>query len=223
LGSCAAIATVHQDKVMATARNSEVLSDCTNVLALESALRRKMLMSKKPKSNDIIRLCTSHRLIRTQPLPDPKFLSHFRLFCLCTAGRDGGSFSFELNALKEHLAFYMELLTLEGTPFSFENISVKVTTMEPRLIEAVENEVFSSVKIAFPQVSYSFWPERQKAMNYYQKVCFQIDAFNRDGLEFNLVDGGVTDWTQKLLSNKKERLFISAIGSERICQHFFKK
>jgi len=29
------------------------------------------------------------------------------------------------------------------------------------------------------------------------------------------VDGGFTDWTQQLLSNRKERLLISGMGSER--------
>jgi hypothetical protein len=31
------------------------------------------------------------------------------------------------------------------------------------------------------------------------------------------VDGGAVDWTQRLLSNAKERLVISGIGSERLC------
>ncbi len=56
LGTCAAMATVHQDKVMATARNSEVLSDCTNVLALECALRRREMLVTNPKSAESVRL-----------------------------------------------------------------------------------------------------------------------------------------------------------------------
>ena len=34
------------------------------------------------------------------------------------------------------------------------------------------------------------------------------------------VDGGVTNWTQQLFSNQKERLFISGIGAERACSVF---
>ena len=223
LGSCAAIATVHQDKVMATARNSEVVADSTNVLALEAAVRRRELLRKNPKSAQAIRLCASHRLVRAQPLPGPHFLSHFRLFCLCTAGRDEGNFAFEINALKEHLAFYLQLMSLDGSPFSFENRTVKVTAMEPRLAKVIENEVFENLENIYPQVAFSLWPERQQAMNYYQKVCFQINAANADGLEMNLVDGGATDWTQKLLSSKKERCFTSAIGSELACRLFLQK
>ena len=34
----------------------------------------------------------------------------------------------------------------------------------------------------------------------------------------HLADGGVVDWTQQLLSNAKERLVISGIGSDRVCK-----
>ena len=33
----------------------------------------------------------------------------------------------------------------------------------------------------------------------------------------SLVDGGFVDWTQRLLSDRKERLLISGIGTERLC------
>ena len=36
------------------------------------------------------------------------------------------------------------------------------------------------------------------------------------GTEHELADGGFTNWTQKLLSDKKERLLISGMGTERI-------
>ena len=32
-----------------------------------------------------------------------------------------------------------------------------------------------------------------------------------------LADGGCVDWTQKLLSDAKERLVISGVGSDRVC------
>jgi len=35
-----------------------------------------------------------------------------------------------------------------------------------------------------------------------------------------LVDGGFTTWTQQLLSNRKERLMTSGLGSERFCACF---
>jgi hypothetical protein len=35
-----------------------------------------------------------------------------------------------------------------------------------------------------------------------------------------LIDGGFTTWTQLLLSNRKERLLISGLGTERLCSQF---
>jgi hypothetical protein len=42
----------------------------------------------------------------------------------------------------------------------------------------------------------------------------------RAGLRLNLIDGGFTDWTQRLLSNGKERLFVSALGIELLAKRF---
>ena len=40
------------------------------------------------------------------------------------------------------------------------------------------------------------------------------------GRSLELADGGAVDWTQKLLSNAKERLVISGISDERLCSLF---
>ena len=49
---------------------------------------------------------------------------------------------------------------------------------------------------------------------------FHIRATATSGQQFELVDGGSVDWTQEFLSNAKERLVISGIGSERLCTEF---
>lgn len=50
---------------------------------------------------------------------------------------------------------------------------------------------------------------------YYHSLRFNVFATNRQGEEFFLIDGGLTDWTQKLLNNRKERFMTSAMGTER--------
>jgi hypothetical protein len=35
-----------------------------------------------------------------------------------------------------------------------------------------------------------------------------------------LIDGGLADWTQQLMNNRKERLMTSGLGSERLCACF---
>ena len=55
---------------------------------------------------------------------------------------------------------------------------------------------------------------------YYSGVRFQMYARDQAGTEYFIVDGGFTDWTQQLLSNHKERLLISGMGSERFVSLF---
>jgi hypothetical protein len=40
------------------------------------------------------------------------------------------------------------------------------------------------------------------------------------GREFEVIDGGLTTWTQRLPGNGKERLLISGMGIEVLCTHF---
>ncbi len=90
LGTSSAIAGVSQDWAVATARNTEVVSDSTNVLALECALRRRKLLRGNPKSTEPVHLAASHRLLRAQRFTGPNQVTHFSLFALCSAGRDPG-------------------------------------------------------------------------------------------------------------------------------------
>jgi hypothetical protein len=62
-----------------------------------------------------------------------------------------------------------------------------------------------------------FWADKKVRFiesfdnNYYKTIQFKI-FLKRGDQEMDLADGGVTDWTQKLLGNKKHRLFISGLG-----------
>jgi hypothetical protein len=62
---------------------------------------------------------------------------------------------------------------------------------------------------------------RTRGHGYYRGLCFQIHAAGAHGELLELVDGGTVDWTQRYLSDAKERLVISGIGSERLCGGLF--
>ena len=111
LGANSVVGLVDQNKAVVTSRNTEVVSDSTNVLALECAVRRRSRLRTPNRQNDLVRLCASHRLLRAQSYGDPLSLAHFRLFALCSAGRGQVSFQFELAALHEQLAAYLRLLS----------------------------------------------------------------------------------------------------------------
>jgi hypothetical protein len=84
LGSSSALGPVSQDRVISTTRGSEVVSDPTNVLALEAASRRQR--SGAPA----VSLACCHRVLRGQPFDAPGAFQHFRLFALVTSARDRG-------------------------------------------------------------------------------------------------------------------------------------
>jgi hypothetical protein len=222
LATNAAVATVDQNSTIATIRNTELVSDSTNVLALECAVRRRALGRTAGGLRERVRLCASHRLLRTQAPGGPGTLAHFRLFGLCTAGRDEGSFGFELEALAEHLRVYLGLLVaLQTEGYALNGVRVGVTDLSGGANhDALQARVLAPLAEEFPRAALAFDPERSAGRNYYAGLCFQIFVSNGAGAEHMIVDGGCTTWTQQLLSNKKERLMISGIGTERVCAVF---
>jgi hypothetical protein len=208
LGTASVLATVHQNKVLASIRSVEVLSDATNVLALECALRRKALLRADPRSAEPVHLAASHRHLRASALADPAHFAHFDLFTLCSAGRDARDARFHPGALATHLAFWARLAREQlGAGFELRIALTDLGSAEPR-------ELWLR---AHPGVEVVFDQSRVSGRGYYGEVCFKIHAREPGAEWLELGDGGAVDWAAKLLSNAKERLFISGISSERIC------
>ncbi|HTO52443.1 MAG TPA: hypothetical protein VMR50_03570 [Myxococcota bacterium] len=199
LGTSSVLATVHPDKALASIRSVEVLSDATNVLALECAARRK----KNPTAP--VHLAASHRHLRTPLFQGPLSFAHFRLFVLCSAGRDP---RFHETALVTHLEFYARVArTALGAHVPIRISLTDLRGDPPR--DFARDPGPEQVEVVFDQ-------SRATGRGYYTDWCFKIHA-RHEGEWLELGDGGAVDWAQKLLSNAKERLVISGISSERIC------
>ena len=184
-GVVSALGALSQNLTVSTVRGSEVVSDSTNVLALECAIRRQA-------GAPVVRLCAFHRMLRGQSYEDPSWATHFALLGLASAGRGP---EFEAATLAEHLTFYVRLLRALGI-----EPEVRLTPLEERFRPVLEQVPGAHIDDA-----------RMSGRAYYTGASFGIDA---NGM--NLVDGGFVDWTQQLLSNRKERLLISGIGTERL-------
>lgn len=201
-GTCSSVAPVDQNTIVSALRGTEIISDATNVLALKIADE-----FKKTKQNKPIRFCTTHRHVRAQSFNNPLFSAHFGLFCMATGGYDTGSFSFETANLKEHINFYLNQLL---STFDSKDIILKIEltdkneNLNNRLREELDN-VQKDIKTIFIN--------KGIGNNYYQFCRFRI-YLNYKSNEINLADGGLVDWTQKLLQNKKSRYLISAVGLE---------
>jgi hypothetical protein len=62
---------------------------------------------------------------------------------------------------------------------------------------------------------------RNRGAQSYCRLRFHVSASPTRGKIMELVDEGDTNWTQKLVNNAKERLVISGIGSERLCENSY--
>jgi hypothetical protein len=224
LGSCSVLGSVDQYNIVATIRNNEVCSDSTNVLALETALRRRQFIKSRKNIGEVVRLCTSHRVLRGQMFSGSASFAHFRLLGLVTGGRDTGSFGFEIMALNEQIEYFISLIS--GSikhGFSPGTIRVALTAFDPVRIPALESDVIAPLSLGFSGVHFHLDQERKTGKGYYGCAGYQIHVSDSKGEEFLIVDGGFTDWTQKLLGSQKERLLIGGMGSERFIFCFDKR
>ena len=219
LGTISAIADVSQNWAMSTIRNTEVISDSTNVLALEAAIRRRQFLREQPKSKTMVHLAATHRLLRTQNYQNPNAVPHFSAFGLCSAGRDEGSWQFELSTLAIHVRFYLRALR----HYLGERVALRVAitdfgTADRRSL--LTDQLMAPLMAEFSGVESVFDDQRTGGRDYYSELCFHVYAAHTAGHWLELADGGMVDWTQKLLSSAKERCAISGIGSERLVTEF---
>ncbi|WP_055047529.1 hypothetical protein [Devosia sp. A16] len=200
LGACSAVARVDQDWSIGTVRRGEVVSDPTNVLALEAARLRQA-------GGEDVHLSTSHRVVRPQNYGDGKMLAHFRLFALVSSGRDRGSYGFEAEALGRQVGLLLEAfrrflvpgpaLRLGYTRNSAPHVDARLEALRA-VAEAGSVELFEEVG-------------REAVDGYYAGFCFHIFAG-----DLQLADGGVVDWGARLTGNGKERMVIAGCGVERL-------
>ena len=216
LGVSTMIGGLAQNRAVTTIRNTEVISDSTNVLALEAAIRRRARKRKAATSDAPVHLAASHRLLRAQHYDNPKLSSHFKIFSLCSAGRDRGSYGFDIDTLGIHIATY--LAAVRAFLGSSIHLRVLLTVLDPSPLLARSAEaLLERLRRESPGVDAAFEPTRTVGLAYYRTLCFWIYGALGAEKSVQLADGGCVDWTQRLLSDAKERLVISGIGSDRVC------
>jgi hypothetical protein len=210
LGTCSALGPVDQNNVVSTIRNTEVLADPTNVMALECALRRK-----NDKGQEV-KLCCSQRLVRAQQFSGPATFAHFQMLSLCTSGRDPGGFAFEKEALVEHMDYYLRLFkAVSAEEYIVKKSRVKLMVLDKQLPEELTAKIKDEISKRHADVPCEIENAYAEPGGYYCHFRFQIFATNGKGEELFLVDGGPTDWMKKLLNNNKERFMTSGLGAER--------
>jgi hypothetical protein len=202
LGTCSAIAYVDQNNVLSAARGTEVVADATNVFALLIAQEYK-----QQKTNSVIKYATTHRHVRCQVFNIPGFTPHFSILCMATGGINTGSYTFELEQLREHIALHYALLATEfpNTTLILKCFLKSNNGAFRQQLEALLHNLQLPVQLSIEQ--------QHNAGDYYQLVQFKF-YIQHNGQELNISDGGFVNWTQQLIPNKKHRLLISGVGTE---------
>jgi hypothetical protein len=200
LGACSAIGLTSQNKVVSTIRGTEVVSDPTNLLALESARRLRLDPAR------IVKLATNHRCVRAQQVPNqPGYAAHFRLFCMSTAGHERKDRGLLVEAISEHIQTQLSAMNrLEQHGYAFPERTLKILT-DPAHGPLAERIAATA---GMPAVLGSL------AHDYYDGLRFMISARSTHGDAMPLIDGGSFDWLRKLTSNRKLTFVASALGSQ---------
>lgn len=201
LATCSAVAPTSQNRVVSTARGTEVVSDPTNVLALECAKRLRAAPGA------VVKLTTSHRCVRAQAVPDrPGFAAHFRMFCLATAGHEQKDHAFVTDALIEHIRTHLAGLDrLEQHDYRFPDRRLRLLATPERA------HLARRIAAAIPEIPVELGLLEHR---YYDGVRFMIDAGTPDGNAIPLIDGGAFDWLRQLTANDRMVLVASGMGSQ---------
>jgi hypothetical protein len=203
LGTCSTVAPVSQNRVVATVRNTEVVSDSTNVLAIEAAARRR-----GQPGNAHVHLAACHRQLRAQVF-GPGDAAHFRLFALVSSGRDSGSGRTEASMLIRHLGYWLDVLQ---TLVAHRQPRIELSVFgNPVLAERLADTIRPGLADRAALLADN--PDRTHGRGYYADFALRIIA---DQGETELGDGGFTTWTAQFTSNAKERCLVSCIATERL-------
>jgi hypothetical protein len=203
LGTVSAVALGSQNKVLSALRGTEVVSDPTNVLALECARR----LRRDP--TQALHLATTHRVLRAQALPKRAgFARHFRLFCLASAARERKGHAFVVETLSLHVHTLLEALRrLEALGFEFPDRRLRLLASPEKA--ALGDRIAAGIHGI--EVTREVLTHR-----YYDGLRFMLQVRSRAGDDIPLADGGSFDWLQKLGSNRKLAFVASAIGEQII-------
>ena len=208
LGCCSAIAPTSQDRTVSTTRGTEVVSDPTNVFALECA--RRLRANRK----EHVRLCTIHQVVRAQPIPDKAgHTQHFRMLGLVDSGAGQAEDAFEVEAITSQLGVFDRLFdaceAALGCRFPRRRALLRVTNERRVLAQRTAARLAERL----PHVPTSI---EAFESNYYGGVRVSFGADTPAGAHIPIGDLGVFDWVAKLTSDRRMRFVAGGFGLQLV-------
>jgi hypothetical protein len=205
LGTSSTMGPTDQHKVLSALRATEVVSDPTNVLALECAERLRSAHDTP------VHFATSQRVIRAQAVPDkPGYAAHFRLFCLASAGRERKDLAFAFDALTRHIT------TLQRSLDRLEQHGYRFWTRRVDVLATAERSALAD------RVAAAVGGERKRLDHPYYNggVRYMLWVTHASGEQVPLGDGGLFDWVARLTTNGRNVYVASGIGAQLIAYAF---
>jgi hypothetical protein len=200
LGTSSVVGPSDQHRVLSALRGTEVVSDPTNVLALECAERLRAA------PNTAVHFATSQRVIRAQALPPdkPHFAAHFRIFCLASAGRESKEHGFTVAAFTRHIKTMqhaLDRLEQHGYQFGARRVDILATPERASLGDRIADAVGGTRKLL--QHRY-----------YNGGLRYMLWVTAPDGEQVPLIDGGAFDWLAQLTSNRRLVYITTGAGAQ---------
>lgn len=207
LGTCSTMALTDQNRVLSGLRMTEVVSDPTNVLALECALRLRA------QPGTPVHLTSVQRVLRAQPIPrEPGYTQHFRIFVLASGGQEEKDHGFSVASVVLHVQTMCQALDrLERHGYTIGRRRIDIlTTPERRAVgERVVQQLGNIAKLGPLDHAY-----------YSGGLRYKVWVATSDGREVPLIDGGTFDWLAQLGSNRRAVYVASGVGAQLIARLF---
>ncbi|MGV9295820.1 hypothetical protein [Amycolatopsis sp. NPDC003676] len=205
-GAHSAVTSIGQSRVVATSRASEVSADPTVGLALAAAARRT-----GTRDENVVRLAASQRVARVIRVDGGRAITiHFQLFGMISAGRRGSGSRFGHEQICAHLLFVVAVLRAAGAR------AITIRLDPPAAGARVLAERVSARVSGAPDLAVVIGDARPQGREpYYTGLSYKVfTGFGDEKME--VADGGLVDWTAKLLSDRREQTLVTGCGLERV-------
>jgi hypothetical protein len=127
----------------------------------------------------------------------------------------------QLGALHEEVRAHVRAHVPGGSAKFLRDRGIEIPAdLSSPLLRIIDERVFSPLRRDYPEAAFQFDATRLEGMGYYRDLCLRISPLAPDGQRYPIADGGFTDWTARLLQDRKERLLASGIGSEFTCRRY---
>jgi hypothetical protein len=183
-----------------------VVSDPTNVMALECARRRR---AEPERRDQPIRLATCQRVVRAQPAPKkPGFAQHFNLFALGTAARERADHAGLEEALAEHVAVHLRAL---------DAVTADGYRLPPRSVTLLARPGLDHVADRLAQRLQPTPVGRGRLEHPYYDGGLRFSVSLGEGADpLPMVDGGAFGWMAALTGDHRQLFVASGLGPQLI-------